>query len=89
MMVENFSTTPGMRPSRLFSARVARKFLTVSSLLPICFSSSWTIAFLSSTVRVGDLRIATSLGSFSRRAPSLVRASAAVSMPEVLTAAVY
>lgn len=89
MRVANFSTTPGRRPSRLFSARVLRKFLTVSLEAPDCLTSSSTMEDLSASVRVGAARMVTSLGSFSRRAPRLVRALAVGSRVEVLTAAVY
>lgn len=89
MMVANLSQTPGRRPSRLFSARVSRKFLTVSLPEPAFLASSSMMAFLSASVRVGAERMATSLVSFSRRAPRLERAAAVGSRLEVLTAAVY
>lgn len=85
----NLPTTPGSRLRRLFSARASRKFLTVASLAPDCLLSSWTMAFLSSAVRVGADRMVLSLVSFSTRAPSLFRAWAVGSRFDDLTAAVY
>jgi hypothetical protein len=73
----------------LFSARVSRKFLTVGSLAPACLVSSATMSDLSWVVRVGADRMEASLGSFSRRAPSLVMALAVGSRAEDLEAAVY
>lgn len=85
----NLAHTPPSRDKRLFSARVRRKFLTVSPLAPVLFSSSATMADLSSALRVGAPRIVASLASFSTRPPSLPRAVAVGSREEVLTAAVY
>jgi len=61
-----FSQTPGSIPRRLFSARVSRKFLTVSWEIPACFWSSPTMADLSASLRVGVLRMAASLTSLDR-----------------------
>lgn len=89
MMVSNFSTMPGRRPRRLFSARVSRKFLTVSLREPDCLASSSTMAALSASVRVGAARMPTSLGSFLTRAPRDSRAAAVGSSVCDLEAAVY
>lgn len=53
--VPNFSQTPSRSPSRLFSAKADKKFLTVLDLScpPVCFSSSATICDLSESDRVG------------------------------------
>lgn len=85
----NLAQTLPRRDRRLFSARVRRKFLTVSPVAPVLFSSSATMADLSSALRVGAPRIVTSLVSFSMRLPSLPKAVAVGSREEVLTAAVY
>jgi hypothetical protein len=88
-MTPNFSQTPLRRPRRLFSASVARKFLTVSPPTPACLASSATTAALSSVVRVGAARIRYSLGSFSTRALRVLRALAVGSSVDDLAAAVY
>jgi hypothetical protein len=89
MIWPNFSVTPFRRPSRLFSARVSRKFLRVAPLAPACLTSSATIADLSAGVRVGADRILPSLASLSRMPPSLASSLAVASRVEVLEAAVY
>lgn len=89
MMALNFSQTPPRMLRRLLAARVVRKFLTVSLLAPGCLASSWTMADLSASDRVGAVRMVASLGSFSRRAPRLERALAVGSRLDDLTAAVY
>lgn len=89
MIWPNFSITPFRRPSRLFSARVSRKFLRVGPLAPACLTSSATMADRSSGVRVGAERIETSLVSFSTMEPSLASSLAVASRVEVLEAAVY
>src|SRR4051812_35613911 len=88
MSSANLEQTPGRRPRRLFSARVAKKFLTVS-LEPAFFWSSATMALLSAGLRVGVSRMETSFESFWI---TLLRAAmplAVGSREEVLTAAVY
>lgn len=86
----NLLTTEGSRPRRLFSARVARKFLTLASpSTRATLRSSPTMALLSAAVSCGVLRMAASLGSFSRTVPTEARARAVGSREEVLTAAVY
>jgi len=87
----NFAQMPCSRPRRLFSARVARKFLTVSLLpaAPIAFCSSATTAFLSPSVRVGVLKTVASLASLEYSSPRALRAFAVGSRVEVFTAAVY
>lgn len=85
----NLLQTPGRRPRRLFSARVARKFLTVSPEAPVFFCSSATMALLSAADRVGASRMVTSLGSFWIRLPRAARPLAVGSSEDVLTAAVY
>jgi hypothetical protein len=73
----------------LFSASVARKFLTVSPPAPACLASSATTAERSSSVRVGAERMAVSLVSFSTRALRVLRALAVGSRVDDLAAAVY
>ena len=90
MISANFSETPLSMPRRLFSARVARKFLTVSlAAEPRVLDSSATMAFLSASLRVGVSRIAASLASLTYRSPSAFRALAVGSSVDVFTAAVY
>jgi len=89
MSSPNLLQTPGSRPRRLFSARVARKFLTVSPAAPALFCSSATMALLSAAVRVGASRMVTSLLSFCSSAPSFSMPLAVGSSVCVLTAAVY
>lgn len=91
MIWPNFSETPGSIPRRLFSAKVARKFLTVSFELtaPRFFCSSEMMALLSLSESVGVFRIVASLGSLARRSPRALRAFAVGSRDEDLTAAVY
>jgi hypothetical protein len=91
MISANLPHTPPISASRLFSASVWRKFLTVLSLAgtPAAFSSSATIWPLSWAVRVGACRIVVSLGSRVMRAPSEAMDLAVLSRVEVLTAAVY
>ena len=66
--IPNLSHTPLRMPSRLFSASVLRKFLTVSLLAPACFCSSATISLLSPALRVGMWRMLESLASLLKRA---------------------
>lgn len=63
--VPNFSQTPSRSPSLLFSARAAKKFLTVFDLScpPVCFSSSAIICDLSESDKVGALKMVWSLVS--------------------------
>lgn len=89
MISPNFSQTPGSIPKRLFSARVARKFLTVSLVAPTFFSSSAIMPLLSPSDRVGVFSMAASLVSLARRLLRELRAFAAGSREEDLTAAVY
>lgn len=89
MSSANLAQTPGSRLRRLFSARVARKFLTVSTEAPELLCSSATMALLSAGERVGVCRIETSLASFSSRLPRAARPLAVGSSDDVLTAAVY
>ncbi len=90
MIWPNFSQTPRRMPRRLFSARVARKFLTVSlPPAPACFCSSATMADLSAALSVGAARMVPSLGSRSRIEPSVLSARAAWSRDDDLAAAVY
>lgn len=91
MIWPNFSQTPWSIPRRLFSARVARKFLTVSLELvgPAFFCNSATMALLSLSERVGVLRIETSFVSLAQRSLRALRALAVGSREEDLTAAVY
>ena len=90
MISANFSETPLSMPRRLFSARVARKFLTVSlAAPPICFCSSATMAPLSASVSVGVSRMTASLASLAYRALRALSARAVGSRDEDLTAAVY
>lgn len=91
MISPNLSQTPFRIPRRLFSARVARKFLTVSlePAEPSCFCSSVTMALLSASLRVGVLRMLESLGSLVTRSFSEERALAVGSREDSLTAAVY
>jgi hypothetical protein len=87
----NFSTTPPSTPNRLFSASVARKFLTMPSLswLPMCFCSSWTICCLSETDSEGACRISLSLASFLNTLESVSSDLAVGSRALVFAAAVY
>ena len=85
----NLPQTPGRRPRRLFSARGARKFLTVSPEAPAFFCNSTTMALLSAEDRVGASRMVTSFASFCSRLPRAARPLAVGSREEVLTAAVY
>ncbi len=89
--VENFSQTPSSIPSLLFSARVCRKFFTVSPLStpPMCFWSSCTICDLSPGVRLGAWRMTGSLGSFLNTSDKAASDLAVFSSAEVLAAAVY
>lgn len=91
MISPNFSQTPGSIPRRLFSARVARKFLTVSlePAAPRVFSSSAIMPLLSLSDRVGVVRMAASLVSLAKRSLRELRAFAAGSRAEDLAAAVY
>lgn len=89
MRTPNLSQTPPRRLRRLFSARVARKFLTVSPEVPALFCSSATIADLSPADSVGASRMVVSFGSLTIRLPRLERARAVGSRVDVLTAAVY
>jgi hypothetical protein len=73
----------------LFSARVARKFLTVSPVAPEPLASSATMALLSETVSVGIVRMETSFVSFCSRALRAATPLAVGSREAVLTAAVY
>lgn len=85
----NLVQTPGRRPRRLFSARVVRKFLTVSPEAPAFFCSSVTMAVLSAEDSVGASRMVTRWLSFLIRLPRAARPLAVGSSEEVLTAAVY
>lgn len=85
----NFWQTPLRMPSLLFSARVLRKFLTVSLLPPVCLLSSATMADLSSAVSVGVDRTLDRLGSLSKTLLRLARAFAVGSSVDDLEAAVY
>lgn len=89
--VVNFSHTPGSIASLLFSARVFRKFFTVSplSLPPVCLCNSWIIWDLSPGLKVGALRITGSFVSFLKTSESAARALEVLSRVEVLAAAVY
>jgi hypothetical protein len=75
----------------LFSARVFKKFLTVSPLSapPMCRCSSCTICDLSLGVKVGAVRIVASLGSFLKTSDRAARDLAVPSSAEVFAAAVY
>jgi len=75
----------------LFSASVARRFLTVLSDegRPAAFSSSAMIWPLSAWVSVGACRIVASLASLATMLLSEATALAVGSRVEVLTAAVY
>ena len=88
--VWNFSQTPSNMPSRLLSASVFKKFLTVSalSLSPVYFCNSWTIWDLSLVVRVGVVRIRGNFGSFLKMAVKAARDLDVGSKAEDLTAAV-
>jgi hypothetical protein len=87
----NLVQTPSINPSLLFSAKVFRKFLTVSCLsaTPICFINSPTMAVLSEGFNVGAWSIVFSLGSFLRRPDREARDLATPSKMEVFAAAVY
>jgi hypothetical protein len=87
----NFSQTPFKMLSRLYSASVERKFLTVSlePAEPKDFWSSATMALLSASDRVGVLRMAESLESLETTSFKALRALAVGSREEDLTAAVY
>lgn len=89
--VTNFSHTSCRIPSLLFSARVLKKFLTVSFLsrAPICFCSSCTIWDLSCCVNVGALRILESFESFLKTSERAERDLDVLSNEEVFAAAVY
>lgn len=89
MSSPNLLQTPGRRLRRLFSARVARKFLMVSPVAPTFFCSSATMALLSAADRVGASRMVTSLASFCSRLLRAERPLAVGSRDDVLTAAVY
>jgi hypothetical protein len=91
MISPNLSQTPFRMLRRLFSARVERKFLTVSlePTEPSCFCSSATMALLSASLRVGVLRIRESLVSLVTRSFRELRALAVGSSEDDLTAAVY
>lgn len=86
----NFSQTPFRLLKRLYSARVDRKFLTVSlEPEPRDFCNSPTIALLSASDRVGVLRMVASLGSLVTRSFRALRALAVGSREEDFAAAVY
>ena len=89
--VTNFSQISWSKPSRLLSARVLRKFRTVSPLsdVPACLWSSSTIWDLSCRVNVGALRIMLSFGSFLRISRSEAKDLLVLSKVDDLTAAVY
>lgn len=91
MSSANFAEISFNKPSRLFSARVARKFLTVSlaPAAPMLFWSSARMALLSAAVSVGVDRTEASLASLVYRSPRALRALAVGSRVEFLTAAVY
>jgi hypothetical protein len=87
----NFSQTPLRIPKRLFSASMARKFLTVSlfAAAPDCFCNSATMALLSARVSVGASRMVASLGSLSKMVLRVPSALAVGSREDVFEAAVY
>ena len=87
----NFSHTPSNIPSRLLSANVFRKFLTMSplSMVPMCLCNSSMIWDLSPGVKVGAVRMTGSFGSFLKTSERLVRALEVLSKEEVLAEAVY
>jgi hypothetical protein len=87
----NFSQTPSNKPSRLFSAKVARKFLTVPLLSapPVCFSSSAMMADLSDSCRVGAAIRVCSFGSFFISVEREAMAREVLSKADCFTAAVY
>ena len=89
--IVNLSQTPSSIPNRLLSARVFRKFFTVSPLSrpPVCRCNSWIIWDLSLDVSVGAVRIIGSLGSFLKISDSAARAFDVLSNDDNLAAAVY
>lgn len=89
MSSPNLAQTPSRMPRRLFSARVCRKFLTVSPWALAAFSSSAMMADLSDAESVGVARILTNFSSFFRRLPREASDLAVGSREDVLTAAVY
>jgi hypothetical protein len=91
MISANLSQTPFKMPNRLFSARVARKFLTVSlePEAPSDFCSSATMDPLSPAERVGVLRMVNNFESLATRSLRALRAFAVGSRAEVFAAAVY
>ena len=89
--VSNFSQTPSKMPNRLLSAKVLRKFFTVSPLSapPVCLSNSWMIWDLSPGLRVGAERILGSFASFRKTSANALSAFEVLSREEVFAAAVY
>lgn len=72
----------------MFSARASRKFFTVTTLVPVCLSSSVTMAALSSDVSLGVERTCVNLVSFAKRLLKLAIALAVGSSVDVFAAAV-
>lgn len=89
--IANFSQTPCRILRRLFSARVCKKFLTVSplSIPPVCFCNSWMICDLSAGVKAGAERMLDNLASFLNTSDKRERDFEVLSKADVLTAAVY
>ena len=89
--VVNFSHTPCNKLSLLLSAKVFRKFLTVSALSwpPMCFCSSCIICDLSPGVKVGAVRMIGSWASLLKTSERAARDLEVESRDDDLTAAVY